>query len=195
VKIVRSVAVVSAAAAMALVPVAAQANTYRHGDAAGDVVSGTSATSPAPQPDRANGDIVSSTIKHQRSKVIMRMTFRDLANTEAFNSYVFSIRSNRLDRDVVVVSASGIPAQVVVTKPGSKKSLKCKVKRRVDSALHTVTVKVPRSCLGNPSWVKVAMVSDFLTGFANSDTQFVDDALVSGGIHSSGPEYSPKIHR
>jgi hypothetical protein len=195
VRFVRSAILVAAAAAVPLIPSAAQADTYRHSDVAGDVVSFTGASeTPTPAPDRANGDVIASTVKHTRTKVIAQMTYRDLANADGFNGHFFRIKSNKMRRDVTVVTASGIKPQVVVTKPNGKKAT-CNVKRSVDYSLHTVTVTVPRSCLGNPRWVKVGMASVFMTGVGNDDTQYVDDALLSGGVPSTGPTYSPKVFR
>src|SRR4051794_1372583 len=193
-KFVRS-AVVVAAAAVALVPTAAQANTYTHGDAAGDVVSFTGgATTATPQPDRANGDVVASMVKHNRKLVIARMTYRDLANSDGFNGHLFAIKTNKMRRDVTVVSAAGIGPQVVVTKPNGKK-VSCRGRPTLDYTRHTVTVKVPRSCLGKPKWVKVGMASVFMTGLSATDTQYVDDAQLSGGVSPRTLTFSPKVFR
>ena len=196
-RFVRSAVLVTAAAAVALIPTAANANTYRHTDAASDVValSGSSGTV-TPQPDRANGDVIGSSVRHTNRKIIAQMTFRDLANADGFNGYAFSIKSNKVRRDVTVVGAAGIPSQVVVTKANGKKVSGCKVKRNIDLVAKSVTVKVPRKCLDNPKWVKVGMATVFMTGFAPTDTQYADDAQFSGPIQPKSPlTYSPKIRR
>jgi hypothetical protein len=194
-RLVRTALVVATALAVPLIPTAAEANTYRHSDAANDVVAfAPGATTPTPQPDRANGDVIASTVKHKRTKIIAQMAYRDLANVDGVNGHVFLIKSNKLTRVVTVVSLPNVPSRVVVTKPSGKK-VSCKAKRYLDYSLKTVTVKVPRSCLGNPRWVKVGMASVFMTGLTSSDTQYVDDALTSGGVSGNKPAYSPKVFR
>jgi len=193
-KFVRT-AVVLAAAGLVLAPAAAQANTYNHADAASDVVSFTGgSTTATPQPDRSNGDVVASTVKHNRTAVVARMTYRDLANVDGFNGHLFAFKTSKMRREVTVVSAAGVPSQVVMTKPNGKK-VSCRVKRSLDYTAHTVTVRVPRSCLGHPRWVKVGMASLFMTGLKATDTQYADDALFGGGVHANSLTYSPRVFR
>jgi hypothetical protein len=71
----------------------------------------------------------------------------------------------------------------------------CKVKHTIDYTAHTVVVKVPRSCLGKPRWVRVGMAGFTGNGTGDSSLVYVDDALTNGTIAQRGPQYSPKVRR
>lgn len=68
--------------------------------------------------------------------------------------------------------------------------LKCAMSRHAASKKGRVTVRVPRSCLGNPVWVKEGV------GFAinRSGHQFVDDGLRKAGLTAKGIlKLSPRL--
>jgi hypothetical protein len=194
---VRSAILLTAAALVPLMPTAAHADRYTHIDAIGDVLSGpaTSTSNPStPESERANGDITASKVIHKARKVIMRMKYRDIAWNDEVNAHLFVVRTSKMKRYVQLVAGDGFRGgKVVVTKPNGKR-VKCRVKRNVDYTVNTATVKVPRSCLGYPRWVKVGMASVFYTGFKAADTLYVDDARTNGTL-GSGPALSPKVRR
>ena len=68
----------------------------------------------------------------------------------------------------------------------------CKAKRKTYSASRDlIKMSVPRSCLGNPRWVKVAVVS---LGIQESGT-LADDALRTGLKSSGKLTFGPKLNR
>jgi len=93
VRLIRSALVLATAVAVPLIPTAAQADKYTHADATGDVYStvGEAGTYTA-APDRVEGDIVSSTVRHKNRAVLMQMAYRDLTNDAEYDSHVFFIR-------------------------------------------------------------------------------------------------------
>jgi hypothetical protein len=191
----RSALVVAAAAAMALAPTAANANTYRHTDAVGDVYANVGEVDTyAPAPDRAIGDVVSNTIKHKKRAVLLKLAYRDLANNGEINTHVFFIRTNNMVRTVRLYATSANPGgKAVMTKGNHDKKVRCHVRRHIDYTLNTAQVVVPRSCLGNPRWVKVGMGAVLFSGTTPADTTWIDDAMSTGTDGTA--VWSPKVRR
>jgi len=199
VKFVRSALLACAAATLPLMPVTAEANSYTHTDATGDMLAfaGESETG-TPAPDQANMDIATSTVKHKARVVIMQMTYRDLAavSQDAMAGHYFAIKTPTMRRVVVLFTGSvfGNGGKAKLTKPDGK-TVACKVRHTIDYTAHTIVVKVPRSCLGKPRWVKVGMAGFTSHGEGDSSIAYVDDALTNGTIGARGPSYTPKIRR
>lgn len=191
-KLVRSVVLGVTVAAAVLAPTAAEAKSYRHVDATGDMFSTTSSTKTfTPAPDRIVGDIVSTTIRHKSRNVVIQVQYRDLVANSEIDAHYFVIRTSKMRRDVSLVSAGSFPAgRVQMTKANGTK-VSCHVGRRIDYSLNTATVVVPRSCLGRPRWVKVGMAAAELTGLGSTDPQYVDDAFSTG----TAGRYSPRVYR
>jgi len=194
-KFVRSALVVAAAAVIPLVPTAAHADRYTYADHTGDVVSFTGGSDTAtPAPERVVGDIAASAVAHRRGSVTVKMRYRDLTRGDEIAAHLFVIRTSRMTRDVTVVAAQGYyGGRVVMTKPSGKK-VSCRIARKIDYVANTVTASVPRSCLGQPRWVKVGMAGILFTGLGSSDMQYVDDARTNGNL-GSNPRFGPRVYR
>lgn len=191
-KLLRSAVLMTAALAVPLVPTAAHADKYTHADGAGDVYSsvGQSGTY-TPAPDRVIGDVLSSTIQHKRRNVVMRLQYRDLVNDSEYDAHVYLIHTSKMNRVVNLYASNLVPGgRAVMTKPNGKR-VSCHIGRKIDYDLNTATVVVPRSCLGEPRWVKVAMGGVMFTGAGATDTTWLDDALSAG---TSGV-FSPRVRR
>ena len=194
-KLVRSALVVSAATLIPLVPTAAHADRYTYSDHTGDVVSFTGdSDTPTPAPDRVIGDIAASAVAHRSSNVTLRMRYRDLARTDETAAHLFVIRTSKMTREVTVVAAQGFYGGRVIMTKLSGKTVSCRITRKIDYVANTVTVTVPRSCLGRPHWVKVGMASVVFTGMGSSDTQYVDDARTNGTLGST-VRFGPRVYR
>lgn len=193
-KLTRSVALALTTAVAVLVPTAAQANSWNHADGTGDVYTAPyNTTALTPAPTRTVGDVVGSTIRHKRSAVVLQLRYLDLQPSSEFNSHVFVIRTPSMRRVVTLVGNSAFPGgRVRMTAPNRpRKAIACRIAHRIDYTAKSATVVVPRSCLGKPRWVQVAMAGVSFTGFTGSDTMWVDDALSNG---TSGI-YSPRVFR
>lgn len=191
-KLVRSLVAV-ATAALVLVPSAAHADTYRHTDATGDVAANVGQSdSYTPAPDRVVGDVVASTIKHKKRTVILQLAYRDLVNDAEYDEHVFFVRTNKMTRTVRLFASSSNPGGRAIMFKGRKK-VSCHVRRHIDYTLNTAAVVIPRSCLGQPRWVKVGMGGVMFTGFTASDTTWVDDAMSTGTDGTA--MWSPKVFR
>ena len=193
-RFVRSAILADAAAAVVLAPTVADADTFRHTDAVGDVYANVGEVDTyAPAPDRAIGDVVSNTIKHKKRAVLLRLGYRDLVNNGEINTHVFFIRTNKFVRTVRLYATSANPGGKAVMTKGHDKKVRCHVRRHIDYSLNTATVVVPRSCLDNPRWVKVGMGSVMFSGTTPADTTWIDDALTTGTNGSA--VWSPKVRR
>lgn len=195
-KLVRAAVLVTAALAVALTPTSAFANRYTHTDATGDVLSAPATSSDIPttkEQARTNGDVSWSTVAHKRHRVVMKMQFRDIAWNDETNAYLFVIKTRSMKRFVTVVAADGIRGgKAIMTKP-SGKHVSCRMSRTIDYTANTVTLSVPRSCIGKPRWVRVGMASVFFTGIHSGDTEYVDDA--NSATLGSNPVLGPKVRR
>jgi hypothetical protein len=193
-RLVRSAILAAAAATVVLAPTVADADTYRHTDAVGDVYANVGeADTYAPAPDRAIGDVVSNTIKHKKRAVLLQLAYRDLVNNGEIDTHVFFIRTSRMTRTVRLYASSSNPGGKAVMYKGKNNKVRCHVRRHIDYTLNTAKVVVPRSCLGNPRWVKVGMGSVMFSGTTPADTTWVDDALSTGT--DGAAVWSPKVRR
>jgi hypothetical protein len=188
-KFVRSALVVAAATLVPLVPTAAHADKYTFTDHTGDVVTYAKDGTTTPAPDQVEGDIAWSKVQHKSRKVVLTMRLREL-NTGTPAIHWYAIRTGKMKRIVLLEAAAGHwGGKVALFKPTGKK-VRCTVGRTIDYTSNTATVRVPRSCLGKPRWVKVAMQE--ASPGPDANTVYVDDARGNGGVN---PVWSPKVRR
>lgn len=186
----RSFVAAACVGAAALAPVAATADSYTQVDAVGDVqqapAKGTVAFTPAS--DRADGDIAYTKVSHRKHVVRVKIVFRDLTHAGP-NAEFVRIKSNRLNREVDVFAYPGAWRGKAETSKFNGKKVRCNVRHSIDYVAHRVMINVPRSCLGNPRWVKVAAGA----GTYTDTLVYADDARAK-----SLPNYyvwGPKVRR
>lgn len=191
-KLVRSALVLSAVTLVSLAPTAAHAGKVVRVDASHDVVKWSYAGQ-AVQPARTEGDIVRSVVRHKATRVVMTLSFSELtpAGTGGFN--VFTIKTRAMTRTVALQTIPGYwDGRTFFYKGRSANAANCLgIHHKVDYTANTATVSVPRRCLHDPKWVKVAMAhNDSPTHY---DT-YMDDALTTGHVEDH-PVYGPKVRR
>jgi hypothetical protein len=189
VRLIRPLVLMATAAAVALIPAAADAGSYSSVDHAHDMVVLTlpgGTTSPAPE--RAEGDIIASRVRHKAHVVVMTMRYQELTAGQRAVHW-FGIRTGKMARFVLLATDAGHPAgRARLFKPNGK-MVRCQVRHSIDYTANTATVRVPRSCLGTPRRVRAAMQY----GAPISSTQtYVDDARSNGGWL---PVYGPWVRR
>jgi hypothetical protein len=190
VKFIRSALVLTAATLIPLMPTAAHADRLVQNDAVGDVVS-VSGESATPLPDRTEGDIAYSKIRHRDRRVILTMRYRELSTGQDMLHY-FAIRTSKMTRYVYLSASTGHWGGVVQMRNAHDKKVRCHVTKKIDYTANTAMVSVPRSCLGKPRWVKVAMAQASYD--ASSATTFmIDDARANGNF--TRPTWSPRVYR
>jgi hypothetical protein len=192
-KIVRSAILVAAAAMVSLAPTAAHADTYSHTDATADVSSYASGTdNGTPAPDRVEGDVAWNKVRHGSRAVTLTMRYRELSTVDE-KVHAYAIHTSKMTRYVYVYAGAGHWGGVVQMTNTHDKKVRCHVTRKIDYTANTASVRIPRSCLGKPRWVKAAM---FVGAFPSSTVQFpmyVDDAGTNGAFRN--PRWSPRVHR
>jgi hypothetical protein len=189
---VRSALILSSALLIPLMPTAAHADRYLQNDAVGDVVSADNESQTmTPVPDQTQGDIAWSKIRHRSRTVILTMRYRELnAGTEALHFY--AIRTSKMRRYVYLNASAGHWGGQVEIRNSQFKKVRCHVTRKIDYTANTATVWVPRSCLGRPGWVKVAM-AEATFDTSNPDALMIDDARTKGNFNN--PAWSPRVYR
>lgn len=197
-KLLRS-AVVLAAVAVVLVPSAAHADADSHRDAVGDVRSvaydpDTDQVVESPstaEPAAKLGDMTKIKVSHTSSSLTFVLRYRDLAKAGFSHVHEVVIVTPTTARYVdVVAGPGGWKGKAQMSKPNRKK-VACAIDRRIDYGDNVVTIKVPRSCVGNPKVVKVGAVA--IIGYGSK--LFYDEAYSAGGEFTDPFTLSPKIRR
>ncbi|MDP3891553.1 hypothetical protein [Nocardioides sp.] len=152
--LLRGAAVTLAATAL-LVPTAAHAGKSVHRDAVGDVASFTDGDeSFTTVPGQKVGDVVRSTGKHKGKRVSFSVKMRALPKTKHPHGVVTRIVTNKKTYFADMSRVPGLGNDVFLTRNG--KLIDCVGLRQKRSAKrNTLTVSVPRSCLGKPRWVRL----------------------------------------
>jgi hypothetical protein len=171
-------------------PGPAVGEVVRHRDPAGDVARspvGTNAYAPAP--DQVRGDIVAAKVRFARRAVWIRYRLRDLTTTGNGNFHLIGLRSDRRER---TIELDAFPEHweggAVVTNTRAE-TVGCPVSHRIDYDRNRVGLRVPWSCLGKATWVRVGI----RTTVAGTTHAYVDDARAAG--YSSSLVYGRRVHR
>jgi hypothetical protein len=126
-------------------------------DASGDVLVGGHSTDPeavAAAPDNAITDIVRTTVDHRADDVTVTAEFRDLRPRQSLDltTYVTTDRTgSRLPAQATALAYRGETSVDLYDASGSP----CAgAAVDVDFDTNTVTMTLPRSCLGEPQWIE-----------------------------------------
>lgn len=187
-RLVRPALAVLLGAALVAQPAAASAGVLVHRDPAGDVVrSPVGSNVGSPVPAQAHGDIVLIRVAHARRAIWIQVRFRELTDTSNGNFHVIAIQTRWRTRTVALDAFPGHWEGSTTTTDAHGRVVACAVGHRIDYDRNRVMVRVPRSCLGKPKWVRVGVRSTV----AGSTYAYTDDAR-SRGL-PAGPVYGPRI--
>ncbi len=196
--LIRPVLVAAAAATLVVVPVsAATAQTYRHNDPTADVesvdLSPQTTMTFTPAPERKEPDVKSIRITHGPRRVTVQMRFVDLTRTPSNGVYVVELRTNEHKyREVDVETGPGHWRGRTSFATG-RGPARCKgLSRHVDYDANVVIVRIPRTCLSSPRWIKVAAMAGNEEKTSTSDTGYFDDA--QSPKFTANETWSPRIH-
>ncbi|UUW89029.1 hypothetical protein [Pimelobacter simplex] len=190
-----SLALVGTTAALAA---PAQAERWTHDDAVGDVVRETMGEvgELTPVPDRTDIDVTRVVANHRgrhltikvRTRTAMKgaLMVNSLIRTPNKRFLLMSMRMPMLGNSVELLDFSSKRKDPTVRCPG--------LKRTFDKGRTVMTTKIPRSCLGNPRWVRFSLDVTTMDIFSDDDYSYSDDALRGGMGAGFGPgKMSPKI--
>lgn len=158
-KLVRTTLVaVTAAALLATTPSPVHADVKVSTDVSGDVEKVTfngDEVGAEAVPDRTNGDIVGIRVSVLPRAVKIRTRYRDLARVGRFQ-HVTLLDSPKGKRVVTIAANQANWRGKVTVRNLRGDEVRCAVSRTISYPDNTLSVSVPRSCLDNPNWVRVA---------------------------------------
>jgi hypothetical protein len=186
----RSVSVALCGVLLVSAPAAAVAEVVRHHDAVGDVArSPVGSNAYAPWPAQLQGDIVATKVRFARRAVWIRYRLQDLATTGNGNFHLIGLRSDRRERTIELDAFPGHWEGTTAVTNTQGQVVGCPVTHRIDYDRNRVGLRVPRSCLGKASWVRVGI----RTTVAGAKYAYVDDARSAG--YSTTMVYGRRVHR
>lgn len=176
-RLVRSIVLVVCGVMLASLPATAGAEVRRHRDPAADVArSPIGSNAYAAAPTQAQGDIVAIRVTHALRAVWIRVRMRELTTSTNGNFHLIGIKSDRRERTIEIDAFPGHWEGRATTTDPRGRVVACAVKHRLDYDRNRLTVRVPRGCLGKPSWVRVGL----RTTIAGATYAYVDDARATG---------------
>lgn len=185
-KLGRSAFAATAAVFVVLLPSSAHADSLLRVDATQDVQTvvlddqGEFSGDPVVVPSRTIGDITKTRITHDSTRVRVLMYYRSLPRYGFINLHEFRFLTSELERSVEVVAGSGnwTGESALYTKAGNE--WPCPgLTHVIDYTNKLVVVNVPRSCLSNPSFVKVG--AGMMAVSSSGDRIWFDDAQLNAG--------------
>ena len=180
-------ALVVLAVLSAVVP--AHAETYRGSDPTRDVQRLTKAGDGddyTAAPTRANPDIERATVRHGRRQVVVTVTFDDIyvppGRTGVFSVFGELRSDTRGASWDLWATQARRQGKVTIWREGKR----CLGSSRVDYARDRARVVLPRTCLGDPTWVSVSVAA------WSQDRTYVweDNAFQAGFLRD---RYTPRL--
>jgi len=172
-RLVRRGLTVAAVAALVMAPRAADAERHGDHDALADVwASPVGAVSYTAAPKRVEGDIIATRVIHAPRSVWIRVRLRELTTLTNGNFHRIAIKSDRRYRFVEINALPGHWDGTALMTGSAGRPVACALHFRIDYDLNQLHLKVPRLCLGKPSWVRVGVRSTV----AGALRVFTDDA-------------------
>jgi hypothetical protein len=168
-----------AALALGVSPAAAETVTFT--DYANDVLtSDTGVTAP----DQTGIDVGSLTVALNDDRLLAKTTHRNLTNRNAWDRSRFYLyttaESIRVSMPTYVVTNVGMEYTVQRTKtwwqvehPSPNREVQCASRFRIRTDLDTMTLRIPRGCIGSPSRLHIGYVID---DFRTAAVDLYDDA-------------------
>jgi len=168
---------------------AALADVLTRRDPVGDVArSPIGASSYAPAPTQVQGDVLATRVVHAKRAIWVQIRLRELTTTTNGNFHLVAIRSKWRLRTVEIDALPGHWEGRSVTTDARGRAVACAVTHRIDYDRNRVMLRVPRSCLGRPPWVRVAVRSSV----AGSRYVYADDA--GSATFTGALFFGPRVH-
>jgi hypothetical protein len=177
----------------------AGANTaFAHSDPRGDLVGASKEDDwfdeATPAPRLAWGDIVGIDARHTSTALVVRVRFADLRQPSGGKPrrvlrIGITVKTSHRKRDVELWVPTG---QVTMMSLNDGEDVACHIDHPIDVGQRIVTQRIPRSCLGNPQWVRVDV--NCLAFQADGKTMTLDNALATGYDIAHEYNFSPPIY-
>jgi hypothetical protein len=106
-----------------------------------------------------------------------------------FHAGLYQVKTNKLTYDIGSFTGKDVDPEVIITRTGSTDPLACKgAKVALKKKSNSLVTTVPRSCLGNPTWVRVGAASLTFDAELNA---WVDGARGKGFTNAPGTTTLP----
>jgi hypothetical protein len=184
--VVRRTLVVAVALLAAWSPGAAVAGRHNDHDALADMWSSpVGALSYTAAPHHVEGDILATRVIHAPRAVLIRIRLRELTPAGNGNFHRIAIKSDRRFRYLSLDALPDHWGGTAQMTGSAGRPVVCAVHHRIDYDRNEIHLKVPRSCLGKPAWVRVGVRSTV----AGALKVYADDAHSAGvpGTIALGP--------
>ncbi|AIY18074.2 hypothetical protein KR76_17190 [Pimelobacter simplex] len=177
----------------------AHAERWTHDDAVGDVVRETMGEPGAeltPAPERTSIDITRVVANHKGRNLTIKVRTRSAMKGVLMSTSTIRTPSKRLMlmSSRIPMFGSSLDLYDINTKRRDP-SVRCPgLKRTFDKSRTVMTTTIPRSCLGNPRWVRFSVDLATADLLADDDYSYQEDGLRDGSGSGFGPrKMSPKI--
>lgn len=128
-----------------------------------------------PAPARRHGDIAAFKVAHRNAAVVGTIKVRTLTDHDRFFGAVLQLRTGQATYTAVVYRADvGQPLEAQFD--GGGRHSCARLRYHLDYGHDTITISVPRACLGDPAWVRSRAVIDYFARPGTGDVFFADAA-------------------
>jgi hypothetical protein len=164
----------------------AQAQSWHHGDAAGDVTTGTCDASDnctdAVDPALKVPDVTRFVADHRARRVNVYARYADLTSSGTRLHIVRFVTNEGVRRHLNWVTYNGNTVAMELDRDSDGNKVACRgIRRTADYAANTVTISVPRACLSSPRTVRVGFGSVAMGNMSDETQNYAyDDAVLSG---------------
>lgn len=148
-------------------------------DSTGDVREGEGRLAPRV----SNGDITSVSYDHRAARVVIRAEYVELLRPQSNNStliFASRMRTNEGAYRVAFTAADAGEPQGATFLTNRRGEVRCNVDVRIDYFGNAIQVRIPRTCLSRPQWIR-------FTSFHATETE---DRVTFDQPHDDGPEPS-----
>lgn len=167
------------------IPGTAAADVLVHRDPAGDVArSPVGSNVYTPAPTQTHGDIVATRVVHARRAIWIQIRFAELTDQGNGNFHLIGIKTPWRSRTIELDALPGHWEGRTTMTDAHGRVVACDVTHRISYDRNRVMLRVPRTCLGAPRWVRVGIRSTV----AGATSAYTDDARSTGlasGLESS----------
>jgi hypothetical protein len=146
-------------------------------DSTGDVREGEGRLAPRV----SNGDITNVSYDHRAARVVIRAEYVELLRPQSNNStlvFATRMRTNEGAYRVAFTDADAGEPQGATFLTNRRGEVRCNVDERIDYFGNAIQVRIPRTCLSRPQWIR-------FTSFHATETA---DRVTYDHPHDDGPD-------
>ena len=167
----------------------AGADTAQWADGAGDMWAQDRLT---PAPDESEADIRKVSVRHGPQNVVIRVRYYRLEGGNFMDPIRGVVRTPDGSERRVKLSNDGDFSDVSVADP-SRKVVRCRATGELDLDRYAALLTIPRSCLGEPRWVRVYLESS-AWDVGGSGEIFADNAMGAAMPDPSHMVFTDRIY-